>query len=78
MRPCHSYVCVFYHQLTTTSSEPHLVLLTTDQIKNNNEYVEMFNNLVIEYDRRLEEQVKLAKQDMLNELEIQIQVRPKS
>lgn len=34
----------------------------------------MFNNLVIEYDRRLEEQVKLAKQDMLNELEVQIKV----
>lgn len=34
----------------------------------------MFNNLVSEYDRRLEEQVTLAKQDMLNELEVQIQV----
>lgn len=35
----------------------------------------MFNNLVIEYDRRLEQQVTLAKEDMLHELEIQIQVR---
>lgn len=34
----------------------------------------MFNDLVHEYDRRLEEQVKLAKADMLNELEIQIKV----
>lgn len=66
---------VLIYQLTTTSPDSPLVLLTSDQIKNNNEYTEMFNNLVIEYDRRLEEQVKLAKQDMLNELEIQIQVR---
>lgn len=34
----------------------------------------MFTDLVHEYDRRLEEQVKLAKADMLNELEIQIKV----
>lgn len=62
-------------QLTTTSKECPLVLLTSDQVKSNNEYAEMFNNLVIEYDRRLIEQVKQAKEDVLNELEIQIQVR---
>lgn len=33
-----------------------------------------FNKLVEEYDRRLDEQVKLAKLDMLNELETQIKV----
>lgn len=33
-----------------------------------------FNKLVEEYDRRLDEQVKLAKLDMLNELEAQIKV----
>lgn len=65
-------------QLTTTSKESPLVLLTSDQVKSNNEYAEMFNNLVIEYDRRLLEQVKQAKQDVLNELEIQIQVRSRS
>lgn len=37
----------------------------------------MFNKLVLEYDRRLEEQLKLAKTDMLNELEIQIKVSNK-
>lgn len=65
-------------QLTTTSKESPIVLLTSDQIKSNNEYAEMFSNLVIEYDRRLVEQVKQAKQDVLNELEIQIQVRARS
>lgn len=40
----------------------------------NNENNELFNDLVHEYDRRLEEQVKLAKADMLNELESQIKV----
>lgn len=66
------------NQLTTTSKESPLVLLTSDQVISNNEYAEMFNNLVIEYDRRLVEQVKQAKQDVLNELEIQIQVRSRS
>lgn len=59
---------------TTTSSDQPLVLLTSENLKNNREHTELFNNLVSEYDRRLEEQVKLAKQDMLNELEVQIQV----
>lgn len=40
----------------------------------NNENNEIFNELVHEYDRRLDEQVKLAKADMLSELEIQIKV----
>lgn len=62
-------------QLTaTTSTDQPLVLLTTDSLKNNREHGELFNNLVAEYDRRLEEQVKLAKDDMLHELEFQIQV----
>lgn len=62
-------------QLTaTTSTDQPLVLLTTENLKNNREYSELFNNLVSEYDRRLEEQVKFAKQDMLRELEVQIQV----
>lgn len=43
-------------------------------MKNNQDYTELFNNLVCEYDRRLEEQVKHAKEDMLHELEVQIQV----
>lgn len=43
-------------------------------MKNNPEHAELFNELVSEYDRRLEEQVKHAKQDMLQELEAQIQV----
>lgn len=71
---CHGH----HKQLTTTSKDSPLVLLTSDQVKSNNEYAEMFNNLVIEYDRRLVEQVKQAKQDVLNELEIQIQVRLRS
>lgn len=41
---------------------------------NNNENNEIFNELVHEYDRRLDEQVQLAKADMLSELEIQIKV----
>lgn len=64
-----------YIQLTTTTStEQPLVLLTSENIKNNPEHAELFSNLVSEYDRRLEEQVKFAKQDMLHELEVQIQV----
>lgn len=35
---------------------------------------ELFAELVHEYDRRLEEQVRLAKADMLHELEAQINV----
>lgn len=62
-------------QLTATTSTEPILLLTNENPKTNTEYVELFNNLVSEYDRRLEEQVKLAKQDMLNELESQIQVR---
>lgn len=62
-------------QLTATTSTEPLLLLTNENLKTNTEYVELFNNLVCEYDRRLDEQVKLAKQDMLNELEAQIQVR---
>lgn len=62
-------------QLTATTSKEPIVLLTNENLKTNTEYVEMFNNLVSEYDRRLDEQVKLAKQDMLTELEAQIQVR---
>lgn len=62
-------------QLTaTTSTDQPLVLLTAENLKNNRECAELFNNLVSEYDRRLEEQVKLAKEDMLHEMEIQIQV----
>lgn len=45
-------------------------------MKNKPEYMEMFKKLVNEYDQRLEQQVKLAKDDMLHELEVQIQVRP--
>lgn len=59
---------------TTTSTDQPVILLTTENLKNNREYSELFNNLVSEYDRRLEEQVKFAKQDMLRELEVQIQV----
>lgn len=32
------------------------------------------NDIIIEYDRRLQEQVALAREDVLHELEIQIQV----
>lgn len=62
-------------QLTATTADQNqpLVLLTSN-LTNNREHVEMFNNLVNEYDKRLEEQVKLAKEDMLRELEVQIQV----
>lgn len=42
-------------------------------MKNNREFA-VFKNLVSEYDQRLEEQVKLAKMDMLHDLELQIQV----
>lgn len=72
---CCLLLCVINTQLTaTTSTDQPLVLLTSENLKNNREYTELFNNLVSEYDRRLEEQVKLAKQDMLHELEVQIQV----
>lgn len=70
-------ISIFYLtiQLTaTTSTDQPLVLLTKDSLKNNRDHAELFNNLVDEYDRRLEEQVKLAKDDMLHELEVQIQV----
>ena len=33
------------------------------------------NDIIIEYDRRLQEQVALAREDVLHELEIQIQVK---
>lgn len=33
-----------------------------------------FNNIINEYDRRLKEQVALARQDVLDELDIQIKV----
>lgn len=62
-------------QLTASTSKAPIVLLTNENLKTNTEYAEMFNSLVGEYDRRLDEQLKLAKQDMLNELEAQIQVR---
>lgn len=70
-------VCVFASstQITATTSKEPILLLTSANLKTNTEYAEMFNNLVSEYDRRLDEQVKLAKQDMLTELEAQIQVR---
>ncbi|XP_055300374.1 uncharacterized protein LOC129567480 isoform X2 [Sitodiplosis mosellana] len=62
-----------YLLTATTSTDQPLVLLTTENLKNNRECSELFNNLVNEYDRRLEEQVKFARQDMLRELELQIQ-----
>lgn len=55
---------------TTTSNDQPLVVLTSENFKNNQE----FAVLVSEYDQRLEEQVKLAKMDMLHDLERQIQV----
>lgn len=64
-----------HSQLTaTTSTDQPLVLLTPENFHNNPEHAELFNDLVSEYDRRLEEQVRQAKQDMLHELESQIQV----
>ena len=33
------------------------------------------NDIITEYDRRLQEQVALAREDVLHELEIQIQVK---
>lgn len=75
----HFFLCVFLSfakiffciQLTQSSSDQ----LTKDKNKflcENNEI--NFNKLVEEYERRLAEQVKLAKMDMLNELEAQIKV----
>lgn len=40
----------------------------------NNENNDQLGDLAQEYDRRLDEQVTLAKLDMINELEIQIKV----
>lgn len=62
-------------QLTKPATRPD-ELTNAKLLKNtiNNENNEIFNELVHEYDRRLDEQVKLAKADMLSELEIQIKV----
>ena len=42
--------------------------------KPNNEHFEL-SDIITEYDRRLLQQVALAREDVLHELEIQIQVR---
>lgn len=73
----HNFHCILTQSIqltTTTSNDQPLVVLTSESLKNKREYADTFNNLVSEYDQRLDEQVKLARQDMLHELEVQIQV----
>ncbi|XP_031624937.1 pericentrin isoform X2 [Contarinia nasturtii] len=62
-----------YLLTATTADQKQPLVLLTSNLTNNSEHAELFNNLVNEYDHRLEEQVKLAKEDMLHELEIHIQ-----
>lgn len=64
---------MFYATQLTRSS--NFDALIKDKPIANIENSELFAELVHEYDRRLEEQVRMARSDMLHELETHINVR---
>lgn len=62
-------------QLTRSSNFDALIKDKPIANIEHNENNELFAELVHEYDRRLEEQVRMARSDMLQELETHINVR---
>lgn len=61
---------------TNNNNNTSLIIIDTDELNTNNE-TQIIQKIIDEYERRLQEQLALAREDIVHELEQQIQVSGK-